>query len=946
MPGSSKLREEGDFFPSFLNQTPPEPVEVQTPDRPKRSLTPRGHIFRDFGEAHRNITGNNRLKSGNPFATPPHDSSNDIPLQDLSSPSLPDSNGKMLGDQLPRRPSDFVAAYPQRSDNGRSLTSIKRVSQSSPICALPSAIEDVSSLSSEEEVACDATAKKQNTDISKSTVGKILDQYVETGTRRRSSDGNFVQDYILAFPKVRGRNHDVSQPPLYQEPSAQGNDLVGSPADNQHTKAHLLSVPTHSASPNKSISDTPDGDANIRTRPLSHEDVTITESDPSFIDEGTLRYLRHGHRSLLPQPLRVPSDANDVFADPVHQPDSPVEVNSPSESGSLFESHSNPFKYDSREYRAVLQAAREREVSQALEVGVDTDCALTYPESKPAGADMVNGNDEVENPVARPRLGQSKGSFFHATTMDALFGHGPKPECDENDIKMIIMTLRAQGHVLNHEYTHNHLPSPEAGRGSGTPAAVPKEATKAGDWVTEATSEIEFDTGATAPSSDNHDGRMIKATGSSVADVSDHESDGAPLRRFNSRNHILRHPPGAIATSMKRNNVKSAPFPPNMRPQVPNPFTRRRSGYQRAEPSSYFSYARDRTKASKYDFRDSASSYGQVSAINQASEGTYDTLPSTSMGSINTHKVLELANAQANPYDEQPEHDTEIQKPASGHGHNVEDTYFDPGEQSHPVATVSPTDNMTTPTGMVFPFPLLDLDKAQDLQRTQRESGATDETEDSTQRYQRAMSGTAGRNMTTPTPLQQPRRAYVPRDSSARRLRRASTLSSSFLPPNWLAGEVFAGTPTPTTREHGSISPITNLITASSKAPRFKWFTFRQPPRQPRLLPVDKSARRNGGHAIDEPSISDVESAEADNISPWGCQRRKQFFYMTLVLSILPFFGVMALHGSFNTLLASYTEGKAFRFTKKQRDTIKMVLVVEAVAYILIAITVILIHVS
>ncbi|KAK8034930.1 hypothetical protein PG993_009925 [Apiospora rasikravindrae] len=947
MPGSSKLREEGDFFPSFLNRTPPEPVEVQTPDRPKRSLTPRGHIFRDFGEAHRNITGNNRLKSSNPFTTPPHDSSNDIPLQDLSSPSLPGSNGKMLGDQLPLRLSNFVSAYPQRSDHGRSLTSIKRVSQSSSICALPSAIEDVSSVNLDEEVTCDATAKKQNTGASESTVGKILDQYVETGIRRRSSDGNLNQDFILAFPKLRGRNQNVSQPPLYQESSAQGSDLVGSPA--VRPSIHENTPPTSAYTQcfvKNSISGTPDDDANIRMRPLSHEDVTITESDPSFIDEGTLRYLRQDHRSLLPQPLRVPSDANDVFADPVHQPDSLIEVSSPSESGSLFESHSNPFKYDSREYRAVLQAAREREVSQALEVGVDTDCDLTYPGSQPAGEDMVNGYDEAEKSTARPHLGQSKGSFFHATTMDALFGHGPKPECDEGDIKMIIMTLKAQGHVLNNEDTRNHLFGTEAARGSGTPAAVSKEPTKTGDWVTEATSEIEFDTGTTAPSSDNHDGRMIKATGSSVADVSDHESDGAPLRRFNSRNHFLRHPPGAINTSMKRYNVKSAPFPPNMRPQILNPFTRRRSGYQRAEPSSYFSYARDRTKASKYEFRDSASSYGQVSAMNQATGGTYDTLPSTSMGSINTQKVLELANAQANPYAVQPEHGTEIQKPASGRDHNIEDAYFDPGEQSHPVVTVSPTDNMATPTGMVFPFPLLDLHKAQDLQKTQRESGATDETEDSTRRYQRAMSGTAGRTMTTPTPLQQPRRAYVHRNSSARRLRRASTLSSSFLPPTWLeGGEVFGGTPT-LTREHGSITPTTNFNTASSKAPRFKWFTFGQPPRQPRLLPVDKSARRNGGHAIDEPSITDVESAEADTISPWGCQRRKQFFYMALALSILPFFGVMALHGSFNTLLASYTEGKAFRFTRKQRDVIKIMLVVEAVVYILITITVILAHVS
>lgn len=139
---------------------------------------------------------------------------------------------------------------------------------------------------------------------------------------------------------------------------------------------------------------------------------------------------------------------------------------------------------------------------------------------------------------------------------------------------------------------------------------------------------------------------------------------------------------------------------------------------------------------------------------------------------------------------------------------------------------------------------------------------------------------------------------------------------------------------------------MTTYNAGSSKAPGYKWFTIGQLPRRPRLLPIDKSARRNGGHAVDEPSASDVESSEAHIYSPWGCQRRKQFFYMTLVLSILPFFGVMALHGSFNTLLASYTDGKVFRFTKKQRDTIKLMLVTEAVVYILIAIIVILVHVS
>ncbi|KAK8058798.1 hypothetical protein PG994_009246 [Apiospora phragmitis] len=960
----------GRLPPSFLSHSPPELVHEQTPDRPKRSLTPRGHIFRDFSEAHRNIIGNNRLKSNNPFATPTHDSSHDIPLQDLSSPSLPDSNGKMLGGQLSRRPAEFVSAYPQRLDSGRSLTHNERISQSSSMCALSSAIENVSDLSSEEVVG-ETTAKNQNPDASKSTVGKILHRYVETGIRRQSSHGSLNQDYVLTFPKIRGRNRNSSQPaqshsnPPCQKPSAQDSGRAGSPAGNRHTKP-LLSTPTRSVSPNKSMLDTPDDDVRTRTRPLSHEDVTITESDPSFIDEDTLRYLRHDHRSLLPMPLRVPSDANDVFADPVHQSDPRVEANSSSEGGSFFDSHSDPFKYDSREYRAVLQAAKEREISQALEVGADTECALTYPGNKPAGEDIVNANDKVDRTATRPHLAHSKGSFFDARTMDALGGYGPKPECDDGDIRMIIMTLKAQGHVLDNDS---------------------EEATKEGDWVTEATSEVGFDTGATAPSSDDGASQVIKATGSSVADISDHESDEAPLRRFNSRNHILRHPPGDITASSKRYNVRDLkdtkqrvmlprpniprvngfahnslrvrpdvpfrsnlhPFPPNMRPQISNPFTRRRSGYQRAEPSSYFSHARDRTKASKYDFRDSGSSYGQVSAMNQATRGTYDTLPSTSMGSINTHKVLELANAQVNPYDER--RDTEIQNPGPSRDRSIEDAYFDPGEQSQPVATVSPTDNRTTPTGTNFPFPLLDLHEAQDLQMKQRESGVTDETEDSTQRYQRAMSGTVGRDMATPTQLQQPRRAYVHRNSSTRRFRRASTLSSCFSPPSWLVGGDKNGlavldTPTPTAGERGSMTPITNVNTANSKAPRINWFTIGQPPRQPRLLPVDKSARRNGGHAIDEPSVTDVESAEVDITSPWGCQRRKQFFYMTLVLSILPFFGVMALHGSFNTLLASYTDDKVFRLTKKQRDTIKLMLVVEAVIYILIAIIVILVHVS
>ncbi|KAK7953434.1 hypothetical protein PG988_014128 [Apiospora saccharicola] len=981
MAGSSKRREEGEFFPSFLNESPPEPVPEQTPDRPKRSLTPRGHIFRDFGEAHRNITGNNRLKSNNPFATPPHDSSNDIPLQDLSSPTLPGSNGKMLGNQTPRRPSDFVSEYPQRSDHGRSLTSNRSFS----LCAPSEAFETVSSLSSE-DATYEARAKNQTTDISKSTVGKILDQYVETGIGRRSSYGSLERDFVLALPKLRGHNQDGSQPTQshsnssYQRLYANGNGIVGSPADGRHIKP-LLSTPTHNVSPNSSTLDLPEGDTKIRTRPSSHEDITITESDPSFIDEDTLRYLRHNHRSLLPSPLRVPSDANDVFADPIRKSDQYVGAISSMEGGSFFESQSDPFKYDSREYREALQAAREREVSQALEVGVDTEYALTHTENMPAGKGAVTTKDEDTIPTPRPHLGQSKGSFFDATTLDALRGHGPKPPCDESEIRMIVMTLAAQGHVLNNNEAQNHLfGSAHVERDSATPARIPKEATKEGDWVTEATSEAEFDTGATEQSGDNCG--VIKATGSSVADVSDHESDGAPLRRFNSRNHILHHPPGAVHASPERYNVRDFkdsnrrvmlpkpnlprlngfaqdslrvrpdvpsrptlhPFPPNMRPQISNPFTRRRSRYQRAEPSSYFSYARDRTKASKYEFRDSASSYGQAGSMGQASGGTYDTLPSTSMGSINTHEVLELANSQTNRHDKQPEPHTGVRKPAPGHDRNIEDAYFDPGERRQAVATSSVPDNSTTPTGRTFPFPLLDLNEAQDLQRKQRESGATDETEDSTRRYQRAMSGTTGRNVSTPTQLQQPRRAYIHRDSSARRYRRASTLSSNFAPPAWLAGrDGFPGTPP---RERGSATSTTNYNIGSSRAPRFKWFTIGQLPRRPRLLPVDKSARRNGGHAVDEPSVSDVESAEANTVSPWGRQRRKQFFYMTLVLSILPFFGIMALHGSFNTLLASYTDGKAFRFTKKQRDTIKLMLVTEAVVYILIAIVVILVHVS
>ncbi|KAK7935244.1 hypothetical protein PG985_000739 [Apiospora marii] len=951
MTGSNKLREEGDFFPSFLDQSPPEPALDQTPDRPKRSLTPRGHIFRDFGEAHRNITRNNRLKSNNPFATPPpHDSSNDIPLQDFSSPSLPDSNGKMLDNRMPRRPSDFVSPYPQRSDNGRSLTSNKQISRSSSICAPSEAFEDVSSLSSE-DATCEATAKNQTTDVSKGTVGKIMGQHVEKGIRKRPSHGSLERDFFLALPKLRGPAQRGSQPAQshsnssYQRLYADENRLAGLPADNRHSKA-LLSTPTHNVSPNSSTLDVPEGDARIRTRPLSHEDITITESDPSFIDEDTLRYLRHGHRSLLPSPLRVPSDAHNVFADPIRKPDQTVEANSSFGSGSFFESHSDPFKYDSREYRAALQAAREREVSQALEVGVDTEYALTHPEPMPTGKNAVTIKNDDTTPTTRPHLGQSKGSFFDATTLDALRGHGPKPPCDESEIRMIVMTLAAQGHVLNNEEAQKHLFGSEAEKGSVTPARVPKEATKEGDWVTEATSEVEFDTGATAQSSNNH---IIKATGSSVADVSDRESDGAPLRRFNSRNHILRHPPSDVNASSERcyPQANFAPLPPNMRPQISNPFTRRRSRYQRAEPSSYFSYARDRTKASKYDFRDSASSYGQVGAMGQAIGGTYDTLPSTSMGSINTNEVLELANAHNNAHDDQRQPDTQPQKPASGPDHNIEDAYFDPGERRQTVASASLPDNSNTPTGLTFPFPLLDLNEAQDLQRKQRESGATDETEDSTRRYERAMSGTSGRNVATPSQPQQPRRAYIHRDSNTRRYRRASTLSSNFAPPAWLASrDEFPDTPTSATGERGSGTPMTTYNTGSSKAPRFKWFTIGQLPRRPRLLPVDKSARRNGGHAVDEPSVGDVESAEANIDSPWGCQRRKQFFYMTLVLSILPFFGLMALHGSFNTLLASYTDGKVFRFTKKQRDTIKLMLVTEAVVYILIAIIVILVHVS
>ncbi|KAI0126933.1 hypothetical protein BJ170DRAFT_596498 [Xylariales sp. AK1849] len=1006
-----QTREEGDCFP-FALESPDTSSPEQTPAKPKRSLTPRGPLFPNLDEAHRNITS--RLASNNPFRKPfgESQSSQGIALQDLSIPTSPDDIGNTgYPCAMRRHASDFVSPNPSRLMSGRSLTDRRGIAMPSGEVVSANIIPPESSRLRTGEDLQPASPKDQYPYTSGSTVDKILDQYAAPSSDCISSslgssgltyafdhkqqaytfEPPFRKDGVAARPGFRGEDlrisskprkkaqKEASSPPQFRQTEKgtdKGADLEKPQAEVKRPRIELLSF----ASPSEmAMNSRLRGRFSMVAEPSQSRRASHVEDPENFVDsdwvtnEGTsagadesLGTLRRNGHDLIPQPLRIPSNRGQekpsktgfdaYFSD--------TESSVGGDARSSVGSNGEPFRYDNEHYLRVRRLRKEKEVSRALRhlSHMETHTAGVFENLEP---DPVGGTDAQDfaskTPVnlARPPMPRSRpeGSFFDPIAFRALHGDA---EVD-NHVRVVINQTLAGGHEdvkANNDTFGLTVPRDSLPTGSS-----PQGLATDPDWVTEATSEVGFgDVASHSRPLNPH----IKATGSSLADYSDDGYAGHTGRfpgRLGSRDQILQHPSGeSLSTgyelrSLKdtkqtvllprshvqrvngfaQNSIRLTPRIPNPANtyhgrQISNPFSR---SYKRAEASSYFKYKTDRNAPSKYEFRDSTSEYTPAVNSDQAVCGTHGNLQSDTMASITTAELLDADADSFTGGDDGSHRDGEDLNDTLKRGHSrrpaqltlpsqrdrFEPSTFDYDDKPTPMTPIAYGDGPAS-SGSKFKFPLLDLSEAQVVQKARRESGETDEAEDSAARYERAYSNSSYHPRMA---LPRPSAAYMRNDLY---VRRGSHLSSTFTPPNWKNGRGGSDTP-------GQPTPATCIGAEMPTVPKRCWFGRKNS--QPRLLPLDKRVRRHGSdrtlESVIQRDIEPVEAAEDHCVSNGTSSRRQLFFSVMASLSILPFFALLVLNGTFDSSLAWFTSGEAYRLTKHQRKLIKWELLFGTIVY-------------
>ncbi|KAK6072865.1 hypothetical protein SCUP515_07190 [Seiridium cupressi] len=992
---TNQTREEGDFFPSSPD-LPNTPATEQTLAEPKRSITPRGPLFPNLGEAHRNITS--RLASSNPFYNPAGDnhSSTDIPLQDISSPTSTEKHDS-LSTRGPScaHASGFVSPHPSRSTAGRSLTDRQSIAK------LPGKLSTTH----------DETAAYQNDDghrvvgqqprhpDSTSTVSRIVDQYAGKGDRMSSGLANSEPTYIFWLPKTQATGI------CYKFPD-QGNHGPS----NSDTRAH------HESNPPSQLQDLEDrtvltndaGSAGFRD-PSAYKDEwssaagvsqahlsTLVQPSPSpristfgssdKLDLDWLKYVetcgdveasRKPLKCLMPPPLRIPSNRdNKKYGHPRENPfsnEADCSVGS-GLGGTSTESNDDPFKYDNDHYRRVRQLGKEREVSLVLKrMSHSRTCvepsngALDVSPQKPIEPGDFVQNKHDEKGRSSLRFGRHEGSFFDPVAFSAL--QGDAPEDQDTNVKVVINKSCESG--TREVNNINDRPfGLSIDREDHAWERRPHDNATDGDWITEATSEADFDS---LPGNGQFT-QGIKATGSSIADYSD-DGYATPFSNFGSRNQIVRQHP-AESKSYEVSDVRDpkqdrfalqshtsrvtgyGQSPSRMAPgaivsqtSVFNPFRR---DYKRANASSYFTYKADRYARARYEFRDSTSTYGPAGDYDEAGFRPQATIPSISTASSDSAQLLnhnaalftDLADDGSNNVS------TQTQKHKRGHSRQPALLSIPPGsyyerssvtdnEQGELTQAYAITCIEGPPSASSkFSFKLLDLSEAQEIQKVRRASEDTSQT-DSIGHWPRSCSISSGHPVVAP--LSRPSAAYMRRDSH---IRKGSRLSSTFTPPPWQTPNADSAS---ATRECTPLdASASRLLTlpgdnqAKTPSASKKGWSRQEDDKISRdhrsgFFPADKRIHAKASDhtlkSIRNRDNATARAAEDHYVSTKAKSRRRIFFYVMLCLSILPFFALLVLSGNFDASLTWLTHGEVHRLTKKQRKVIKVFFVVECIIY-------------
>ncbi|KXJ91509.1 hypothetical protein Micbo1qcDRAFT_204746 [Microdochium bolleyi] len=600
----------------------------------KRSLTPRGQIFPNLQDAHRNIT--NRLASNNPFRQQQHEQSQHPPQHhsedDIASSSPGLTKSSSLG--CPSSSSHFTESgvvqatcrqhqrshgddeddeYSpslQRMASGRSLTGLRRVQILSSTAGQS---DDARAHEAPQKVDTASSVAEYR---SGSTVEKIYEQYAIPNDRGSSpvSHATSAEAYVLSA-SGESRNLDrggaISRFGFRddEDNSIAGLEkpIPGSLADKRQQPhqnpikrrdfpfplPRLRTKGSSSQPPNVALPLCPKNPSDRVVSEASEKAVSPLQSS-NVIDSQDLLETRQTVRDSPPQCQALQRQSQPLLGyQHAEVTDDNDEWISDTQSSLVETRTEDLFKYDNRRYRECLRPIQERDASTALHGLVDPRLPAGYDgaDDRPADPDC-----DVSALSDESRWEDVAGSFFHPAAVKSLTGE----KVNTRDVRVVI---KGQPQRADHD-----LEALDQVGDLGSKLAFPqdkilREETNAGDWVTVATSN--FDRGSQTP--EGLFGGGIQATGSSIANISDEDDRDYRRDPLGTRDMVLQHPAAnehsnSYFMRTLKDTKRQVLLPSNNKYSFPLNSLRGLS-----DATDQFQFVSTREQSQKYNFRDSLS---------------------------------------------------------------------------------------------------------------------------------------------------------------------------------------------------------------------------------------------------------------------------------------------------------------------------------------------------
>ncbi|KAI0547139.1 hypothetical protein F4679DRAFT_597935 [Xylaria curta] len=676
-------------------------------------------------------------------------------------------------------------------------------------------------------------------------------------------------------------------------------------------------------------------------------DSSITDSEHLLDAEAQAYELEQAGRALVPSPLNIA------------QPRFGIEIRR-GQQHNVCDNRSDPIVYKGaicannssthqkiQGYETYLQPPMERDISQTLrhlggyaERSIGTLCS-----------------SDIGDHVFRHTRPQ--GEIFSPTRLPKVYGEKPLRQ-----IKVVIGRESETGKdIQDHHDTRNNIRNDRHDILS-----------EDSDWVTEATTDAGFGFSNNALSGQPLTERFKRA-GSSIADYSDDGNESA-VDRFGSREHIIPQLTGEEKIKpydLQRLNGSKLAF---LLPRQHNAFLRNANclwastipqGQSQFHPrilsqhtntyqntgSRRLVFNFDQNAPPKYEFRDSVSDYEPAKSSTKANCGTnhYDTygsLPSSisktgeDLPNATTDSLFDRSadlDANQNPSDRSYRQSKTCQTPR--HSQDLRLSIYaadrqrqlkERDRQEFAIASSYYDPPSVSSVRSKFNFELLPLDQALHRNKQQRECGETNETETATTRLKRKQS--------FPSPISPTNNLERP----AKVFFTSRDLSINFSTPNWRVHDQNSDVDTPTPFLMGQRNEIgPNTIRGCQQNIRLRYMD----PLSPFGIPSIARHPHNGFGEHPIPARNRLRLkpprtyiAPDDYVSDRADRIRRLFFCIIIVLSILPFVGVLALGGAFREAFKWATCGEVDRLTARQRRFIKWMLFVEGMIYASVVVTV------